>query len=236
MSATDNIYTRTELMIGKDAVERLKGSHVAVFGVGGVGGYAAEALARAGVGELTLIDPDCVSPSNINRQIIALNSTVGQKKVEAMRDRIFDINPECRVLALPVFYSKDNEDEVDFSAFDYIIDAIDTVKSKIAIIIRAKRLGIKVISSMGAGNKLDPTRFRVADISKTEVDPLARAVRQSLRREGIYSLKVVYSNEPPVGERAEGAPGSISFVPGAVGLILAGEVIKDISEYNKAQK
>ena len=139
-------------------------------------------------------------------------------------------------MALPVFYSKDNEDEVDFSAFDYIIDAIDTVKSKIAIIIRAKRLGIKVISSMGAGNKLDPTRFRVADISKTEVDPLARAVRQSLRREGIYSLKVVYSNEPPVGERAEGAPGSISFVPGAVGLILAGEVIKDISEYNKAQK
>ncbi len=233
MSATDNIYTRTELMIGKDGVERLKGAHVAVFGVGGVGGYAAEALARAGVGELTLIDPDCVSASNINRQIIALNSTVGQKKVEAMKDRILDINPACKVQTLPVFYSKENEGEVDFSAFDYIIDAIDTVKSKIAIIIRAKRLGIKVISSMGAGNKLDPTRFRVADISKTEVDPLARAVRQALRREGIHSLKVVFSAEPPVGERAEGAPGSISFVPGAVGLILASEVIKDITEYNK---
>ena len=228
MNVTDNFYSRTELMLGKDAVERLKKVHVAVFGIGGVGGYTAEALARAGVGQLTLVDPDCVSESNKNRQIIALNSTVGEKKVDAMKKRIFDINPDCTVNALPIFYSADTDEEIDFFDFDYVVDAIDTVKSKILIVKKSHAMGVKVISSMGAGNKLDPTRFRVTDISKTHGDPLARAVRQSLRREGVTSLKVVFSDEEPVGEREAGAPGSISFVPGVVGLILAGEVIKEL--------
>lgn len=228
MSADENIYTRTVLMLGTDAVTRLKNAHVAVFGIGGVGGYTVEALARAGVGKLTLIDPDNVSKSNINRQIIALNSTIGMKKVDAMKQRIADINPECEVTALPIFYSSENEKEVDFSPFDYVVDAIDTVKSKIAIITRAKEMNINVISSMGAGNKLDPTRFRVTDISKTEGDPLARSVRQSLRKLGIKSLKVIFSDELPVAARIPGAPGSVSFVPGAAGLALAGEVIRDL--------
>ena len=215
-------------MLGARALDKLKGSHVAVFGVGGVGGYAAEAIARAGVGKITLIDPDCVSVSNINRQIIALRSTVGKNKALVMKSRIADINPDCAVAALPVFYAADTEGEVDFSDFDYVIDAIDTVKSKLLIIKRAKELNIPVISSMGAGNKLDPTRFRVTDIFKTSHDPLARAVRSELRKLGITSLKVVYSDEEPTGEKAKRAPGSISFVPGAAGLALASEVILDL--------
>lgn len=215
-------------MLGARALDKLKGSHVAVFGVGGVGGYAAEAIARAGVGKITLIDPDCVSVSNINRQIIALHSTVGKNKALVMKSRIADINADCAAAALPVFYAEDTESEVDFSDFDYVIDAIDTVKSKLLIIKRAKELNIPVISSMGAGNKLDPTRFRVTDIFKTSHDPLARAVRSELRKLGITSLKVVYSDEEPTGERAKRAPGSISFVPGAAGLALASEVILDL--------
>lgn len=230
MSATDNLYSRTEMMLGALATEKLKRAHVAVFGVGGVGGYCTEALARAGVGKLTLIDPDRVSISNKNRQIIALDSTVGRLKVDAMKDRILDINPDCEVCILPLFYTADSESEVDFSSFDYVVDAIDTVKSKIAIIKRADACGVRVISSMGAGNKLDPTRFCVTDIGKTHGDPLARAVRQALRREGINSLKVVFSDEEPQGEREAGTPGSLSFVPGVAGLILAGEVIKDIAK------
>ena len=216
------------MMLGTGAVERLKNAHVAVFGVGGVGGFAAEAIARAGVGKITLIDPDCVSVSNINRQIIALHSTVGKNKALVMKSRIADINPDCSTAALPVFYAENTEGEVDFSDFDYVIDAIDTVKSKLLIIKRARELNIPVISSMGAGNKLDPTRFRVTDIFKTSHDPLARAVRSELRKLGITSLKVVYSDEEPTGERAVRAPGSISFVPGAAGLALASEVILDL--------
>ena len=224
----ESIYTRTEMMLGKDGVDALKKSRVAIFGVGGVGGFSAEAIARAGVGNITLIDPDRVSVTNKNRQLIALDSTVGKNKAEAMKERIYDINPEASVTAFPEFYSEDNSDFIDLSEFDYIVDAIDSVKSKIYLIEKACRQGVRIISSMGAGNKLDPTRFRVTDIKKTSVDPLAKAVRTELRRRGIDSLKVVFSDEPPVGERRVGAPGSIPFVPSVVGLIIAGEVIKDI--------
>ena len=225
MSSNDSLYTRTEMMLGKDAVERLSGSHVAIFGVGGVGGLAAEAIARAGVGKITLIDPDTVSVTNINRQIIALHSTVGESKVEVMRRRILDINPECLVSVFPIFYSEETAGEVGFRDFDYVIDAIDTVRSKLLIIKTATELGIPVISSMGTGNKLDPTGFRVTDIYKTSHDPLARAMRRELRALGIKKLTVVCSDELPTGERERGAPGSISFVPGVAGLALAGEVI-----------
>ena len=225
----ETIYTRTEMMLGKEGVERLKGSRVAIFGVGGVGGFTAEAIARAGVGSITLVDPDAVSVTNKNRQLIALTSTVGKNKAEAMKERIHDINPDAIVTALPVFYSEENSGAIDLGDFDYIVDAIDSVRSKIHLIESAYRKGVSIISSMGAGNKLDPTRFRVSDIKKTSVDPLARAVRTELKKRGVDSLKVVWSDEPPVGERQIGVPGSISFVPSVVGLILAGEVIKDIA-------
>ena len=226
---TDNkesIYTRTEMMLGQEAVERLKSAHVAVFGVGGVGGFAVEALARAGVGSITLIDSDRVSISNLNRQIIATHSTVGMYKTEAMRDRIRDINPECRVSTVNEFYSEQSTMPLD--GFDYIADCIDSVRSKLYLIRQAKAAGVDIISSMGAGNKLDPTRFRVADISKTSTDPLAKVVRTELRRCGINHLKVVFSDEPPINPTGERTPGSVSFVPSVVGLILAGEIIKDL--------
>lgn len=227
----ENQFTRTEMMLGKEAVERLKSARVAVFGIGGVGGYAVEALARAGIGELHLFDSDSVSVTNINRQIIALHSTVGRLKTEVMRDRIADINPEARVESHPIFYGEETADSVDLSKYDYVVDAIDSVRSKILLICRAKEAGAPIISSMGAGNKLDPTRFEVADIYKTSVCPLAKAVRTELKRRGIGSLKTVFSTEPPVHPRStvERAPGSISFVPSVVGLIIAGEVIKDIT-------
>ena len=224
----ESLYTRTEMMLGADAVSKLSSSHVAIFGVGGVGGYAAEAVARAGVGKITLIDPDRVSISNINRQIIALHSTLGENKAEAMKKRILDINPECEVTAIPKFYSEECYSDFDFSDYTYIIDAIDSTKSKIGLITRAKGEGISIISSMGAGNKLDPTRFCVADIYQTSVDPLARVIRNACRRAKITGLKVVFSDEAPIGERDVGAPGSVSFIPSVAGLILAGEVIKDI--------
>ena len=226
MSTQENLYTRTAMMLGDEAVKRLKTSHVAVFGVGGVGGFTVEALARAGVGKITLIDKDVVSVSNINRQIIALNSTVGKYKTEAMRDRIADINPDCEVITVSEFYSEENP--IDLSSFDYIADCIDSVKSKIYLISEAKAKGINVISSMGAGNKLDPTRFKVADISKTHTDPLAKVIRTELRKRGVNHLKVVFSDEPPINPTGERTPGSVSFVPSVVGLIIAGEIIKDI--------
>ena len=227
----ENQFTRTEMMLGREAVSRLSSARVAVFGVGGVGGFTVEALARAGVGELHLFDSDSVSITNINRQIIALHSTVGRPKVEVMRERILDINPAARVEVFPIFYGEDTADEIDLAQYDYVVDAIDSVRSKILLITRAKSAGVPIISSMGAGNKLDPTGFEVADIYKTSVCPLARAIRSELKRRGVDSLKVVYSKEPPVlvGERT---PGSISFVPSVVGLILAGEVIKDIAKTN----
>ena len=224
----ENQFTRTEMMLGKEAISRLNSARVAVFGVGGVGGYAVEALARAGVGEIHLFDSDEVSITNINRQIIALHSTVGMLKTEAMKNRIADINPKAVTVCHSIFYGEETADEIDLSIYDYVVDAIDTVRNKILLITRAKAAGVPIISSMGAGNKLDPTRFEVADIYKTSVCPLARALRTELKKRGVDSLKTVYSKEPPYlsGERT---PASISFVPSVVGLIIAGEVIKDIA-------
>lgn len=227
-------FSRTAFLLGEEGVEKLKKSRVAVFGIGGVGGYVAEALARSGVGALDLIDKDVVSVSNINRQIIALHSTVGRKKTEVMAERIKDINPEIQVTVRDVFYLPETAAEFDFSKYDYVVDAIDTVSGKIALVEQAYRANTPVISSMGAGNKLDPTAFEVADISKTSVCPLARVMRRELKKRGIERLKVVYSKEEPKQsectdeETGKAIPGSVAFVPSVVGLILAGEVIKDL--------
>ncbi len=225
--------TRTALLLGEAGIDKLKNSRVAVFGVGGVGGYVCEALCRAGVGSIDIFDKDTVSESNINRQIIALHSTVGKPKVEVMRARMLDINPECRVEAHEMFYLPENADEIDLSVYDYIVDAVDTVSAKLELAVRADALGVRIISAMGAGNKLG-TGFIVADISKTEVCPLARVMRRELRARGVKRLKVVYSKEEPRRggevdpESGKPTPGSISFVPSVMGLILAGEVVKDI--------
>lgn len=227
---------RTEMLLGAEGVERLSRARVAIFGVGGVGGYAAEAIARAGVGHIELIDSDRVSISNINRQIIATHHTVGKFKTEAMSERILSINPDAEVVCHSLFFDEENAHLFDFSKYDYVVDAIDSLSAKVHLIASAHAQGAKIISAMGAGNKLDPTRFEVSDISKTTVCPLARAVRIALRKKGINHLKVVYSKEPPVippevsdGEKRR-VPGSISFVPSAMGLIIAGEVIKDIAQ------
>lgn len=230
-------FSRSELIFGKEAMEKLLASRVAVFGIGGVGGYAAEALVRSGIGAIDIIDSDTVSLSNINRQIYALQSTVGKYKVDAAADRIKDINPSCTVTAHKKFYSPETSSEFDFSLYDYVIDAIDTVTGKIELVMQAELNNVPIISSMGAGNKLDPTAFEVADIYKTSVCPLARVMRYELKRRGIKKLKVVYSKEKPCGtsesEITDGPhrkriPGSNAFVPPAAGLIIAGEVIKDL--------
>lgn len=225
---TENIYTRTAAILGDGGVERLKGSKVLVVGVGGVGGYATEALARAGVGELTLVDMDRVAGSNLNRQIIATESTLGELKVEVMMQRVVDINPACKVTPMAMFYDENTAPVLNFSEFDYILDCIDTISSKIDLIERAATAGVPIISAMGAGNKLDPTKLCVSDISKTHTDPLARAVRTRLRQKGINHLKVVFSTEKP-REVESRAPGSLSFVPSVMGLIMAGEVIKALA-------
>ena len=222
-------FERSALLLGEEAIEKLKDMTVAVFGLGGVGGHAAEAVVRCGVGNMVLIDGDTVAPSNLNRQTIATHSTLGWNKTEAAKTRILDINPECNVELHTVVYSADTRDEFDFSKYDYVIDAIDDVGAKIDIISRADAAGVGIISAMGAGNKLDPTAFRVSDIYKTQVCPLARAVRTKLKKLGVKKLKVVYSEEEPKGERLPGVPvGSVSFVPSVMGLIIAGEVIKDL--------
>jgi tRNA A37 threonylcarbamoyladenosine dehydratase len=228
-------FSRTENLLGQGSTERLKHCRVAVFGVGGVGSFTVEALARAGVGAIDLIDSDKVSESNINRQIIALKSTVGQLKVNVAEKRIKDINPECEVTVFPVFYSEETAESFDFSKYDYIVDAIDTVSAKIDIICRAKTLGVPIISSMGTGNKLDPTAFKVTDIYKTKSCPLARVMRSNLKKQGIKDLKVVFSEEMPkqtisTDSKTDGkrAPASVPFVPSVAGLIIAGEVIKDL--------
>jgi tRNA A37 threonylcarbamoyladenosine dehydratase len=230
--------SRTEMLLGADGVKRLEQAHVAVFGVGGVGGYACEALARAGVGAIDLFDSDTVSRSNINRQIVALQSTVGRPKVEVMRERIADINPDCRVTAYQTFYLPDNADEYPLDGYDYIIDAIDTVGAKVELAVRAQAAGVRLIAAMGAGNKLDPTRFAVTDLFKTEGCPLARVMRHELRKRGIKHLKVVFSDEPaktpvtagstPEADGRKRTPGSVSFVPSVAGLILAGEVVREL--------
>lgn len=220
-------FQRTRRLIGDDAMAKLAAARVLVFGVGGVGGYVCEALARAGVGRIDIVDKDVVDITNINRQIIATHQTVGQPKVEACKDRMLSINPELVVEARQCFYLPEKAEEFDFADYDYIVDAVDNVTAKIDIICRAKEAGTSVISSMGTGNKLDPTAFRVTDIEKTKVCPLAKVVRKELRQRGVKGVKVLYSEEEPVNTGMR-TPASISFVPSAAGLIIAGEVIKDL--------
>lgn len=224
-------FVRTGLLIGEENIQTLKKKHVAVFGIGGVGGYVAEALVRSGIGEITIVDKDEVAESNINRQIIAIVKTVGRKKTEVMEERIREINPDCRVHARCCFYLPQTAGQFDFSAYDYVVDAVDTVTAKIAIVMQAKAAHIPVISCMGAGNKLDASRFQVADISETSVCPLARVMRRELKKRGAGSLKVVYSKEEPKrrpGSAADDVPGSVAFVPPVAGFILAGEVVRDL--------
>ncbi len=223
----ENQFTRTRLVIGDEGIQKLNKAKVAVFGIGGVGSYVVEALARAGVGNFILVDKDVVDITNINRQIIATHSTVGKPKVEIARDRILDINPNISVKIYQEFFLPETEGILDES-IDYIIDAIDTVTAKIELVVRANKLNIPIISSMGTGNKLDPTKFEVADIYKTSVCPLAKVMRKELKDRGIKKLKVVYSKEEPKKHEGGRTPGSISFVPSVAGLIIAGEVIKDI--------
>ena len=233
MAELETWSARTALLIEKKGIERLSATRVAVFGVGGVGGYVVEALVRAGVGALDLFDPDTVSVTNLNRQIIALRSTVGQYKTDVAAARAKDINPDVRIETRHMFYLPENADEVDFSVYDYIVDAVDTVAAKMELIRRAKAANIPILSCMGTGNKLDPTRFRVSDIEKTSVCPLARTVRGLCRKEGIKKVKVLWSSEPPIkatapAEHGRHAPGSISFVPAAAGLMIAAEIVKDL--------
>lgn len=247
-----NQFSRTQLLLGQDGMDRLANARVAVFGVGGVGGFTVEALARSGVGAIDLIDDDKVCLTNINRQIIALRSTVGKYKVDVAAERLRDINQNIQVNTYKTFYMPDTAHQFDFSRYDYVVDAIDTITGKLELVMQAHKAGTPIICSMGAGNKLDPTAFRVADIYKTSVDPLARVMRHELRKRGIKKLKVVYSEEPPmrpVDDMASNCrtncicppgaerkcterrdiPGSNAFVPSVVGLIIAGEVIKDLS-------
>lgn len=232
--------SRTAMLLGEEASEKLSKSRVAVFGIGGVGGYAAEALARAGIGRLDLVDADKISVSNINRQIIALHSTVGRFKTEVMAERIKDINPGAEVRTFNLFFSEETAGQFDFSQYDCVIDAVDTVSAKLLIAVRAEESSTPVISCMGAGNKLDPTAFEVADIYKTTVCPLARVMRRELKKRGIKKLKVVYSKEEPKtplfspaeevsAVQKSRTPGSVSFVPSAAGLIAAGEAVKQIA-------
>ena len=234
----DDLFARTRLLLGQDGLDRLAAARVAVFGVGGVGGYVVEALARSGVGALDLIDSDTVDATNLNRQIIATVDAIGRSKVEVAAERVASINPSCVVRAHQCFLLPETAGQFDFAAFDYVVDAVDTVSAKIALVEAAFAAGVPIVSSMGAGNKLDPTAFRVADIYETSVDPLARVMRRELRRRGIPSLKVVYSTEPPlvpadddmaVKDGTRPAPGSVAFVPSVAGLILGGEVVKDLA-------
>ena len=222
-------FTRTAMLIGERALEKLSSCHVAVFGVGGVGSYVTEALARSGVGHLDLIDSDRVNITNINRQIIATHNTVGQYKVDVAKDRVLSINPKAEVNVFRTFYLPENSENFDFSLYDYIIDAVDTVTAKIEIIVNANKTNTPVLSCMGTGNKLDPTQFEITDVYKTSVCPLARVMRRELKKRGIEKLKVLYSKEEPTKFSAGEVPASISFVPSAAGLIIAGEVIKDLT-------
>ena len=230
MENVENQFVRTRLLFGDAAIERLKAAKVAVFGIGGVGGYATEVLARSGVGHIALFDHDRVALSNLNRQIIALHSTLGKLKVDVAAERILDINPECVVEKHDMFYLPENAEEVDLRAFDYVIDCVDTVKAKLELIRRCYRLGVRIISSMGAANKMDATAFRVSDLAQTQNDPLAKVLRKTLRKEGIEHVKVVYSEELPKlsAEKREGL-GSNAYVPAAAGLIVGGEVVKDLA-------
>ena len=228
----DERFIRTKLLIGSEKLDILRTKHVAVFGVGGVGGYVCEALARCGIGRFTIVDRDTVNESNINRQIIALTSTVGRAKVDVMKERMCDINPDVYIEACEVFYLPQNASEFDFTKYDYVVDAVDTVTAKLQIITAAKEANVHVISSMGAGNKLDPSLFRIADISKTSVCPLAKVMRRELKNRGLKDVKCVYSTEEAI--KPEGNEiGSIAFVPSVAGLLIASEVIKDLIEQDQ---
>ena len=236
-----NQFSRTELLFGKEAMKKLQSSHVAIFGIGGVGGYTAEALARSGIGAIDLIDNDTVCLTNLNRQIIATHSSIGKLKVDVAEARLLDINPDIKIKKYKTFYTPETKSEFDFKQYDYVVDAIDTVVGKLSIIEEAKKANVPVISSMGAGNKLDPTKFEISDISKTSVCPLARVIRQELKKRKITKVKVVYSKEPPqkpittesnreeTNIKKHQIPGSTAFVPSVAGLIIAGEVIKDLT-------
>ena len=235
-------FDRTRLLLGADAMEKLKNARVAVFGLGGVGGYVVEALARSGVGHLVLVDHDTVSQSNINRQILALHSTIGLPKAEAARLRVLDINPEADVRAVTAFYCPDTADQFDFSGYDYVVDAIDTVTGKLALIAASKEADVPILCCLGTGNKLDASQFRITDISKTSVCPLARIMRKECAKRGYKNIKVLFSTEDPLSpeltaedlaEMPEGrrsVPGSVAFVPSVAGLLIAGEVIKDLTK------
>ncbi len=242
-----NQFSRTELLLGKSSMERLSKCRVAVFGIGGVGGYVCEALARSGIGVFDLIDDDKVCLTNINRQIIATSKTVGRYKTDVMKERILDINPDAVVNTYQCFFLPENASDFPFDKYDYVVDAIDTVTAKIELVMQCQKTGVPIISSMGAGNKLDPTKFRVADIFKTQMDPLAKVMRRELKKRGVKKLKVVYSDEETVlpvedmtesmadceserpGTKRRSIPGSTAFVPSVAGLIIAGEVIKDLT-------
>lgn len=236
-------FSRTELLLGESAMEMLAQARVAVFGVGGVGGYVVEALVRSGIGAIDLIDNDKVSLSNLNRQIIATQKTVGQYKTDVMKERILDINPDCKVEVHRCFYLPENKDEFDFSKYSYVVDAVDTVTAKIQLVVQAKEAGVPIISSMGAGNKLNPAEFEITDIYKTSVCPLAKVMRRELKKRDVKHLKVVYSKEEPItpksnsqencqgtemGSKRRSTPGSVAFVPSVVGLMIASEVVKDL--------
>ena len=238
-----NQFSRTELLLGEEAMEKLKTSRVAVFGIGGVGGYVCEALVRSGLGNFDLIDDDKVCLTNINRQIIATRKTVGKYKVDVMEERMKDINPDVNVTVHKCFFLPENAAEFDFESYDYVVDAVDTVTAKLELVMKCKEKDVPIISSMGAGNKLDPTQFEVADISKTSVCPLARVMRRELKKRGVNHLKVVYSKEQAITPfeadeikdekdfaRRRALPGSVAFVPSVAGLIIAGEVIKDLTK------
>ena len=240
-------FSRTRLLLGEERMKRLAACRVAVFGIGGVGGYAVEALARSGIGALDLIDDDRICQSNLNRQLHATRSTVGRYKVDVAAERIRDINPDCAVTTYKTFFLPETQDQFDFSLYDYVVDAIDTMAGKLALVEKAREAGVPVICSMGAGNKLDPTAFRVGDIYSTSVCPLARVMRSECRRKGIDHLKVVYSTEMPIkpGKAVQDSgedfvrretPGSVAFVPAAAGLILAGEVVKDLCGINMPEE
>ncbi|MBE7711874.1 MAG: tRNA threonylcarbamoyladenosine dehydratase [Cyanobacteria bacterium SIG31] len=226
----ENQFSRTETLIGKEALAKLSSSRVAIFGIGGVGGHVVEALARSGVGTLDLIDNDAVSLTNLNRQIIALHSTIGQNKVEVAKKRALDINPNINVNTYKTFFNAEVSKEFDFSQYDYVIDAIDSVSGKIELVQKSIEANVPIISSMGAGNKLHPELFEISDIYKTSVCPLAKVMRQELKKRGIKKLKVVYSKELPHKNEGQRLPASISFVPSVAGLIIAGVVVRDLIE------
>lgn len=238
-------FSRTEILLGSQAMKRLAAARVAVFGIGGVGGHVVEALARSGVGAIDIIDNDKISVTNLNRQLIALESTIGRYKVDVMKERILDINPAAIVRGCQCFYLPETKDEFDFSQYDYIVDAVDTVTAKLQLVEEAQKENVPIISSMGAGNKLNPAAFEVADIYQTKVCPLAKVMRRELKKRGIEQLKVVYSKEEPQrpleqiheeGVQKRTIPGSVAFVPSVVGLIIAGEVVKDLMKENDRRK